>query len=135
MNQRERNFWNWLDTQMCRYWHSQRHEDKYSTGIPDVSFALNGIDGWIELKAYEKWPNGKLPHYTKDQANWLYSRRERGSGHIFILMKIEKTVLLFGAFIAYELLKPMNEESLRYWATKYWDGKFDVKEFIEVITK
>jgi hypothetical protein len=136
MNKPERDFWYWLDQRMCTYWHSQRHEDKYSSGIPDVSFGLNSVDGWIELKAYNKWPTGcGMPHYTNVQANWLLGRWQKGSRHIFILIKVEKTILIFSAEIAYRLLGPISKEILLELCIKSWNDNFNVKEFIEVITK
>ncbi len=71
----EKNFWQYIDNKMGASWDAQRHEDKFTTGIPDVSYALFGTSGWIELKCLDAWPvrNGivKIPHLTAEQKLWL----------------------------------------------------------------
>lgn len=130
----ERAFWKWLNMATTGLWHVQRHEDKYSVGIPDISYGADGINGWIELKAYDKWPNGNLPHFTSKQANWLTNRGERG-GHCFILIRINHTILLFSWRAAYDLLhKTWNEELLKMSALAVWEDAFVRKEFITIIT-
>lgn len=77
----------------------QRHEDKYSVGIPDLSFGLDGIGGWVELKYREAFPQDpdqavRCRHFTHEQRAWL-KRRGRASGHCFLLWQIGKEYFLF----------------------------------------
>lgn len=131
----EKSFWTWLNAATIGLWHVQRHEDKYSVGIPDISYGAEGINGWIELKAYNKWPTSSLPHFTAKQANWLTNRGERG-GHCFILIRIKSTILMFSWKESYNLLhKPCNEESLKNSALIIWDNTFDRKQFFKIITE
>lgn len=100
MNQKEKTMWKYLDGKMKGHWSVQRHEDKYSVGIADISYAANGIDGWIELKCLDWWPKSdkqivSIPHFTPQQKNWLLDRGDKGSGNVFILIKIEDLYLLF----------------------------------------
>jgi len=128
-------FWSWLSANMSAYWVVQRHEDKISVGIPDLSYAINGVDGWIELKAYNKWPTDKLPHYTAKQKNWLIERGTAGNGNCFILIKIKKTVMLFSWLVADNLFKgPCHETNLRWLAQKTWDNGFKISEFVRLIS-
>ena len=54
----------------------QRHEDKYSVGIPDVSVVYGGRSGWIELKAAR---TSHTPLKLRDaQHNWMASRTNAG---------------------------------------------------------
>ena len=69
-----------------------RHEDKFSLGVPDVSFGFNGINGWIELKFLPKWPSNpdapvKFRKFKPEQRNFLVSRGMAG-GHCFLLALI-----------------------------------------------
>jgi hypothetical protein len=64
-----------------------RHEDKYRSGIPDVSYGVNGVNGWIELKFEPRWPRDGILRYRKfkeTQRVWLRARGESG-GHCYIL--------------------------------------------------
>lgn len=58
--------------------HLQRHEDKYETGIPDMSYGKDGINGWIETK----WL--KL-RFEPKQPLWLSKRAQTG-GSVFVIL-------------------------------------------------
>lgn len=61
---------------MGRRWLAQRHEDKYSVGIPDVSFIFDRVSGWLELKAASTL---KEPlKLRKSQMVWMSSRERAG---------------------------------------------------------
>jgi len=69
--------WAQLRLAMDDYWVAQRHEDRFSVGIPDVSFVLpGGQGGWIELKAAD--PNGKVA-IRRSQIVWMHRRVEFGA--------------------------------------------------------
>lgn len=90
MNKPEKLLWQRVKTCMGTIWDCQRHEEKYSVGIPDVSFAMKGINGWLELKYLKEWPKSGpvlIPHFTPQQKNWLYKRNEHG-GNCFLLLQI-----------------------------------------------
>lgn len=82
-----------------------RHEDKYSSGIADVSFVLREvapilpIRGWIELKRLREWPKRpatavKIPHFTNEQRNWLIKQGRIG-GNTWVLLQVERDYMLF----------------------------------------
>jgi len=129
----EKRFWTWLDGATTGLWDVQRHEDKYSVGIPDLSYGANGVNGWIELKAYDEWPTGTISHYTPKQAAWLTNRGMMG-GHCYILVRIGSTILLYDWKVAYRLLHAKGEYELCRCADKMWESAFDRKEFIRLIT-
>lgn len=56
----------------------QRHEDKYETGIPDLSYGGHGVNGWIEVK----W---EIIKFRTKQPLWL-SKRAMTGGHTFVLI-------------------------------------------------
>ncbi len=74
---------------MSPYWAAQRHEDKHTKGIPDVSYSMNGVNGWIELKTVEINKLGKvnIPHFTAEQRQWLKRHGRRG-GHCFLFVEV-----------------------------------------------
>ena len=66
--------WDVLARQMRGRWRAQRHEDKYSPDIPDVSFVAGRYSGWIELKAAQGWDESL--EMRPGQLNWLMERAE-----------------------------------------------------------
>lgn len=93
--------WDRIRDGMSSRWHAQRHEDKYSTGIPDVSYGIGRRgEGWIELKFLKTYPRTgedqpwdfKLDHFTPEQRNWLTQRSKHGTGRVFLLCQFGDTV-------------------------------------------
>lgn len=90
----ERRLWHGLRDWLASYvgMDLQRHEDYLSAGIPDVSFGVDGVDGWLELKWLPRWPvrPDTLPRFklTPIQQRWLTRRGERGGGSVFVLAGI-----------------------------------------------
>lgn len=128
-------FWKWLSAATFGLWNVQRHEDKHSVGIPDLSYGAEGINGWVELKAYGKWPNGPCPHFTAKQENWLVSRGKAG-GHCFVLIRVKSTILLFNWTSAPVLRsKKCNEKIMKEQAIAVWTNEFNRTEFIGLLTR
>ena len=95
----EKALWQYIKNQMGNIWDAQRHEDKITLGIPDVSFGANGINGWMELKHVKKYPvKLKSPiiirHFTNYQKLWL-ERRQKYAGNCWLLIRIEEDFYLF----------------------------------------
>lgn len=124
----EARFWSWLQPIITSFADVQRHEDKYSVGIPDLSYGVNGVNGWIELKACDKWPTGGLPLFTNKQSNWLTDRGKTG-GHCFILVRISSVILIFPWEKATVLLEKVSKED----ALEVWESDFDIKEFANIL--
>ena len=72
----------------------QRHEDRLSPDIPDVSFVRrsDGSAGWIELKTIDKWRRDltKLHHLSAGQVNWLYARARLGAD-VWLLLWVRES--------------------------------------------
>lgn len=93
MRKPEQRQWDYLRGQMAGRWDAQRHEDRYCQDIPDVSFGLQGIDGWIELKTIKAWPKRvgtplNIPHLTAGQVNWIEARYAHGGRNSFLLLAV-----------------------------------------------
>lgn len=92
----EQLMWDYLSGVMRGRWDAQRHEDKYSDSIPDVSFARGGVDGWLELKIIPAWPKKantpiNLSHLRPGQVNWLEDRGRAGNGACYLLLAVGPT--------------------------------------------
>lgn len=73
----------------------QRHEDRLSPDIPDLSFQTPYGGGWVEMKTLDQWPARSttavnLPHLKEGQVNWLQKRRTLGS-NCWILLWVRST--------------------------------------------
>jgi len=89
----EKDLWRFIKESMGAHWDAQRHEDKDSLGIPDVSYGLQDRQGWIELKYVEKFPKRdttpiKIPHFTPLQRNWL-NKRYRYGKNVWVGLQID----------------------------------------------
>ena len=85
--------------ELCPKSDTQRHEDR-SEGIPDLSYTINGVSGWVELKQVKEWPSRqstqvKINHYTKFQRVWLFKRSRAGAKCYVLLMTPEEHYWLF----------------------------------------
>ena len=95
--------WKCLSRAMGTRWEAQRHEDKHSTGIPDVSYVTDH-HGWIELKSLNptkqqvvSWMKRpvRIPHYTAAQRAWAKRFGAKG-GRVWLFVRIDRHFLLFG---------------------------------------
>jgi hypothetical protein len=139
----EAKLWEDIQQGMTARWHCQRHEDKYSTGIPDVSFGIQKrSEGWIELKWLNRLPefNGKpwdfkYDHFTSDQRNWLEMRTRHGGGRVFLLCRFgadltcvwnwNRVRTLLGAAPLEDIIKAANAQ--------WWHSGIDFEELEHVL--
>jgi hypothetical protein len=117
----------------------QRHEDMYSAGIPDLSYALRGIDGWLELKHVKAWPArasslvrlDKNPTKFLRQLLWLRRRALYGGSRCYVFAQVQASYLLLAqrAFADPTLLAGgLPAESLRLLACAAWEGSLPTDE-------
>ena len=80
-----------------RYWDVQAHEDSVSNFIPDISFAVGKIDGWIEVKYSDTPPKmlNSVGHWTRGQEKWLRERGSTGSGYCYMLYGTQEASYMF----------------------------------------
>lgn len=97
--------------------HWQRHEDKFTSGIPDCSYGFSGVSGWVELKTYDTWPRNaedplKFSDLKSTQVNWAVARG-KASGRVWFLVQIDndKEWFLISWFHARKLGK-LNKQQL-----------------------
>lgn len=91
----ESDTWDHLRNAMDGLWHVQRHEDKWSTGIPDLSFGVRGVSGWIEMKflseltveQYHRF-DFDFAHFRSDQRNWLTARGDHTHNRVYVFLQL-----------------------------------------------
>lgn len=106
--------------------HVVRHEDIASSGVPDISYGLDGCNGWIELKEIKEWKKrSATPNdigLSPEQRLWLRQRGKTG-GRCFVLVRVtaSREYYLFDWHIAPKTgdLKlthaEMDAEAVNYW--------------------
>ena len=125
---------------MSPYWAAQRHEDKHTKGIPDVSYSMNGVNGWIELKTVEVGKAGKvsIPHFTTEQRQWLKRHGRRG-GHCFLFVEITNSKQLWSSLyvlVPYDKIDTVGdlalEEMIQLSSYHSFDG-MDLARFMDAL--
>lgn len=93
----EKNLWTWLRP-YCPLGHYVRIENgEIGPGTPDVSFCVNGTEGWMELKdarsqtASIPFPNENVGLH-KSQIRWIKDRLAAG-GNVWIVARVGKLIL------------------------------------------
>lgn len=117
---------------------AQHHEDKDAVGIPDLSYGLQAVNGWVETKVLNKWPKRggvvKIDHYTPQQKNWLRIRGRIG-GHCFLLLKVDNVYLLFDHETAQAVYTGMTQDEMMCNCLFWSVGELHTQEFLAYLTK
>lgn len=137
----EADFWNTIRDGMGGSWHAQRHEDKYSTGIADVSFGMGRLsDGWIELKYKPAHPidvkrawDFTRDHFTPEQRNWLTQRAKHGTGRVFLAAQLGTVYYLWSWPKLEPLLGMKNFDVISKAAIGVWSPRIDFTEFRQAL--
>lgn len=138
----ESDFWDRIRNGMGGRWHAQRHEDKYSTGIPDVSFGIKRLsEGWIELKFLPTYPaksdvkkfDFAIDHFTADQRNWLTLRTQHGTGRVFLFVQMGNVSIIWRWAQLAPLLGKHTLKYLEGVACGSWSGPVDYDELAQIL--
>lgn len=120
--------------------HIERIENMISSGMPDVTYCLRGVEGFIELKEISDWPARPetpihLPHYTPSQRNWHRARLQRG-GRVYVLMGIggKEWQLYHAGWALTRLGKDATRTDCTRAALAKGVGRFPGESIAEVIT-
>jgi hypothetical protein len=68
-----------------------RVENTAESGTPDISYAINGIQGWIETKVVR---HGKM-HFERFQPAWMKKRLRHSLGNVWVFAADEAAEQLF----------------------------------------
>lgn len=72
---------------------ASRIENTTESGTPDISYAIAGIQGWIELKLIRQ---GKLT-FEKFQLSWLKKRLRHSRGNLWLFATDEEALYIYSA--------------------------------------
>jgi hypothetical protein len=117
---------------MRQHGHFERIENMTGVGMPDVSYAISGEEGFIENKWRAAWPRDPedvvtLDHYTNQQRIWARQRTAAG-GRVYLLLEIERPspsyFLLSGIWCATYLGKTATRADIEANALVIGLGKF-----------
>jgi len=122
--------WAYVRNGMRGRWSVQRHEDRMTAGIPDLSYAIDGADGWIELKSMAAWPVRPGTRVdvgiTPEQVLWAEQRGAAGSGRCFVLIRVGREHLLVRWNRARNLLREtITKDEVRAIAEGGWSPGID----------
>jgi len=119
-------------------WDAQSIEDRYSTGVPDLSYGAGGLNGWIELKQIKAWAKRndtpmRPEHYTAEQVNWLSVRGKKG-GSCFVMVKIgADDYFIFTWPWARQVKAGMDKAGYMAHCEMHWKGSIDPEELLNIL--
>lgn len=85
-----------------------RVENAIGSGMPDVNYCIEGIEGWLEIKSpvEPKRPTtplfGSNHNVSQEQINWFCRQRQSG-GNSFLLIQTNKRYMLIGQYFVDEI--------------------------------
>lgn len=129
--------WRTMRKRMNPHWNeATRHEDKFASGIADVSFVCGGYHGWMELKQIDAWPKRastivRCKHYTDAQRIFLKNKGRYG-GHTWLFVKIARHYLLFNWTEAQDF-GTLNKEDTLKLAGFVWHNRMNWEELAHVL--
>lgn len=124
--------WNRVKTAL-RVLDPVRVENPALPGTPDVNF----IGGWVELKQTRGWPAREdtvvqVDHFTPQQRIWL-RRRWRMGGNVTLLLKVDRTWLLFDGLTAARIVGKVPRAELTAQALRVWENGLNDGELLSCL--
>lgn len=95
----EHNLWENIRNKIGHTGHFVRIEFNITPGIPDVSFATHGVEGYMELKHTSQAPTRANTRVfgpdglRDDQVTWIF-KRTRAKGNVWIVPQIGQEIYL-----------------------------------------
>ena len=132
---REVRLWKYLSRVMGNMWVAQRHEDKYATGIPDVSYVIDH-HGWIELKSVQVGDTNRrirVPHFTSQQRNWL-KRFGQTIGCVWLLIQVNEWYILMN-WASLDQVGHVNLAGLIKNSSAWWKDIISPVEFVKALQR
>ena len=122
------------------YGHVVRHENRVEAGTPDVSYTIQGVSGWIELKQLDEPPKRpttsiSITHLTKEQILWAQKERKAG-GRMWMLLKVGQSFALCDPDLMERIYRrEVLMEDLRFLSRVLGHGRFPVEDVVRCLVQ
>lgn len=145
MKKPEQRLWAWLRPKLAPYGRVSRVENPLDPGMPDVSYCINGVEGWIELKVatWPARPDGIVGRglIRPAQRAW-WAKQLNAGGWTFILLRITgrqvEHLLLDGEGamkgIGTFSLTLLKQKALYWWSSERDWTQYNTHELISQLT-
>lgn len=132
----EAGVWNTLKTAMLGRWHATRIESSSSSGVPDVTYGIKNINGWIELKYIKAWrklptTKVKLP-LEPEQLHWIVVRGNL-SGNVWAFIRIEDDFFLLNHVEAARAYDGLTKDEWFKNCSGWWRRSIDPRELYSIL--
>ena len=119
-----------------------RVESQVVTGMPDINFCLNGVEGWIEVKApIEPKRNTSILFASNHklstaQKNW-FLRQRQAKGRCYVFISTDKRYMMIDGEFADQIngLTVDRRQEVSLWSALKKTGKCDWEELRKVLTR
>lgn len=123
---RESSFWQYIKAGMAGRWLATRLESSSGNGVPDVTFSMPNINGFLELKYILEWPKRpetkvKLP-LRPEQKLWISTRGKMG-GNVWVLCRIAGEFFLLDDVKAVAACEGWTESEWFIHSNLCWRGR------------
>ena len=101
-----------------------------------MSYGVNGINGWIELKYLPDFPRRsttpvRFRNFTDEQRDWL-TQRGRYGGYCWMLAQINRDYLLFDHTVI-ESVGAVPKKELIGMAVGHWEYHLEAAELLQLL--
>ena len=133
----ESTLWDYVKKGMSGRWLATRIETVTSLGVPDVTYSVKGVHGWIELKWVPKAPvkqstKMRLSHLTEQQKQWIFSRGKL-AGDVWLLVRVEDEFFLFDHKFIHDI-QQMTIDEWRVNCEVNWSKKINFEELSTILS-
>lgn len=127
----ESSVWQYIKAGMAGRWLATRLESSSGNGVPDVTFSMPNINGFLELKYIPEWPKRpetkvKLP-LRPEQKLWISTRGKMG-GNVWVLCRVKDSFFLLGDAKAIAVCEGWTEVEWVSRSNLWWYRKVDFDE-------
>jgi hypothetical protein len=138
----EKDLWAILRDRVKTIGHFERIENMVGVGMPDVTYCVRGVEGFIELKQIKEFPARagtvvSVDHYTPQQRIWA-RRRISAGGRVYLLLEVVRPTptyfLYWSEWSRVHLGVTATESDCRRSALVTGVGKFPTPDLIREIT-
>lgn len=114
------------------------HEDKWTQGVFDLSYAANAKDGWIELKhVYDPVsPNDRMPTQLRPgQIAWGQKRIRHSGARYWLLYRVKEKTQIVDMQTFHVLIAFPDWEYVRREKEKGKEDRWYYRDYLDIASK